>query len=78
MIRRRAVAAGIAASMVVLPVLASPQDEGEPPLETFFGRVDVDVVEVTLWVADDEGRPVPGLRRQDFEVLEDGDRKSVV
>lgn len=73
MIRRCFAAVGIAASMVVLPVLASQQDESEPPLETFFGRVDVDVVEVTTWVTDEEGRPVHGLRRQDFEILEDGE-----
>lgn len=72
MIRRCVAAVGIVASMLVLPVLASPQDEGGPPLETFFGRVDVDVVEVTTWVTDEEGRPVHGLRRQDFEILEDG------
>lgn len=42
------------------------------PLESFFGRVDVDVVEVTVWVADKQGNPVHGLGPDDFQVFEDG------
>ncbi|MGH9380068.1 MAG: VWA domain-containing protein [Thermoanaerobaculia bacterium] len=68
---KRGVAAAILGCLAMFPALAV-QEEAAPPLETFFGRVDVDVVEVTVWVTDKDGQPVRGLQRQDFEVLEDG------
>lgn len=40
--------------------------------ETFTDRIEVSVVNLEVVVTDRKGRPVPGLRREDFEVLEDG------
>ena len=37
----------------------------------------VDVVTVTATVVDGEGRPVPGLPREAFEVYEDGERQTI-
>src|SRR5215217_7808853 len=43
------------------------QAAGQPPFRTGIDLVEVDVV-----VSDKQGRPVRGLTRDDFEVLEDG------
>ncbi|HEV7517484.1 MAG TPA: VWA domain-containing protein [Thermoanaerobaculia bacterium] len=40
--------------------------------ETFFESVDVQVVNVDVYVADKSGKRVPGLKREDFELYEDG------
>jgi VWFA-related protein len=39
---------------------------------TYFESIDVDVVSVEVFVTDKRGNPIPGLRPQDFTVLEDG------
>ncbi len=39
----------------------------------FVEVVDVDVVNVDVWVTDADGKPVNGLDRDDFEVLQDGE-----
>ncbi|HEX2251681.1 MAG TPA: VWA domain-containing protein [Thermoanaerobaculia bacterium] len=49
----------------------APADE-ESPRDVFFEAVDVEVVNVEVYVTDREGRRVAGLGRDDFEVLEDG------
>lgn len=46
-----------------------PPDE---PLESFGERVEVEVVEVEVRVLDRKGRPVTGLPRDRFRLLEDG------
>jgi VWFA-related protein len=43
-----------------------------PPLSTFFAPLDVPLVSVDVYVADRQGRPVPGLGIDDFHLLEDG------
>jgi len=40
--------------------------------ETFFESIDVQVVNLEVFVTDRQGRRVSGLARDDFEVLEDG------
>ncbi len=40
--------------------------------ELFFERIDVDVVNVEVWVTDHRGNRVTGLTPDDFEVFEDG------
>ncbi|HYX25891.1 MAG TPA: VWA domain-containing protein [Thermoanaerobaculia bacterium] len=63
------VMAGFAALLLV-PVLAGAQ---APAAGTVFsGRIDVTVAEVEVFVSDRDGRPVPGLTRDDFRVVEDG------
>ncbi len=44
----------------------------EVPLESFVDRVDVNVVNVEVFVTDRRGRRVTGLGREDFELYEDG------
>jgi VWFA-related protein len=53
------------------PVWAEPP---APPQEGFGEAVDVNVVNVEVYVTDKSGRPVTGLRREDFELLQDGKR----
>jgi VWFA-related protein len=48
---------------------AQPQVEAPPPL---VEKIDVSVVNVDVTVTDRRGQPVPGLSRNDFEILEDG------
>lgn len=43
------------------------------PDETFVDTIDVQVVEVDAVVTDRRGRPVSGLKREDFELLVDGE-----
>jgi VWFA-related protein len=42
------------------------------PVETFAESVDVSVVNVEVYVTDREGKRVQGLKREDFELSEDG------
>lgn len=57
-----------------LPVCAQTQ-EG---FSNHFGeKVDVNVVNVDVFVTDKAGNPVPGLQQSDFEILEDGKRVEV-
>lgn len=44
-----------------------------PARERFFDRVDVNVVNVEVYVTDKQGAPVSGLTREDFELFVDGD-----
>ncbi len=44
----------------------------EPPLSTFFAPLDVPLVSVDVYVADRQGRPIPGLDIDDFHLFEDG------
>jgi len=55
--------------------VAASQGPGEKGL--FGPPVDVTLVEVAVVVEDREGRPVSGLRRQDFQVFLDGDEVPV-
>jgi len=46
------------------------QETTSPP--TFFESVEVDVVNIEVFVADKDGRPVHGLTKDDFELVVDG------
>ena len=50
------------------------QDPAQPddPFETVFESVDVEVVNVDVWVTDKQGNPVLDLQPEDFEVSRDG------
>jgi VWFA-related protein len=45
-----------------------PGDAGEPAL--FFETLDVNVINVDVYVTDKDGKAVTGLKREDFEILE--------
>jgi len=72
---------GILAAALALPAAtAGVVGAGDPswafsPASTgraFFEPVEVPLVDLQVFVADHDGRPVPGLTVGDFEVLEDG------
>jgi len=56
---------------VLVSTLAAGQPSSEPP--SFSEVVDVQLVNVEVWVSDGRGRPVTGLGPDDFEVREDGE-----
>src|SRR5688572_28565249 len=47
----------------------------DPPVPTF--RAEVEYVEVDVLVADQEGRFVPSLRKEDFQIFEDGKPQTI-
>ncbi len=51
------------------PVAAQPDD---PPPSVFTELIQVEVVNVDVWVTDKRGRRIEGLERDDFELLVDG------
>jgi VWFA-related protein len=56
-----------------LPLAAQKPAAPKPAApETFGEAIDVSVVNVDVFVTDKKGKPVGGLRKEDFEVLEDG------
>ncbi len=69
--RRRSIA--LLLSSLSLPCLAAGLSAAEPPSgEVFSESIDVDVVNVDVFVADRSGKPVDGLGRDDFELRVDG------
>ncbi|MFL6258294.1 MAG: VWA domain-containing protein [Thermoanaerobaculia bacterium] len=59
--------------LAALLLLAAPAFAAAPPNAPSFGAtVDVDVVNVDVFVTDKDGRRVTGLKKGDFELQEDG------
>jgi VWFA-related protein len=53
--------------------LASPLSAQEPAEEETFSEViEVSVVNLDVFVSDKKGKPLAGLRQEDFQILEDG------
>lgn len=74
----------LAAVLVVLALLWPPgagfaqeAREAEQPPEVFIDTVDVNVVNVEVYVTDRDGNPVTGLTADDFEVYENGRRMAL-
>ncbi len=64
-----------AIALLLLPLLLfSPTAWPDVPKtnESFFESIDIDVVNVEVYVTGRDGRPVPNLARGDFQLLEDG------
>ena len=59
--------------VALLLSLAGSATLGAQPNQPFVDSVDVQVVEVDVVVTDGKGRPVQGLKRQDFELHVDGE-----
>ena len=55
------------------PAPADAQEGSPPPAAPFVERIDVNVVNVEVFVVDRQGRRVTGLTRDDFELLHDGE-----
>jgi VWFA-related protein len=68
-----------------LPTARAQQTEAPPPPapapfeigEDEVLKIDTDMVLVEVTVTDARGRPVPGLRAEDFKLYEDGERRPV-
>lgn len=59
----------LAAALLAGPALAQETQGSDP---TFFESIDVNVVNVEVYVTDKDGKRVHGLTRNDFQVFEDG------
>ncbi|MEM9594658.1 MAG: VWA domain-containing protein [Acidobacteriota bacterium] len=62
-----------AACLALLWAWGSPAVVVEAAEDTFSEAVNVELVNVEVWVTDAEGRHVPGLQASDFRILQDGD-----
>jgi VWFA-related protein len=67
-----------ALAFTALTAVAAALPAQAPPPSPFGERVDVNIVNVEVWVTDKDGNPVNGLQRSDFEVREDGKPLPVV
>jgi VWFA-related protein len=63
--------------LIIASIVAAVASTGAQSQEGFRFRSGVDLVNVTVTVTDDDGRFVPGLRREDFSVYEDGKLQEV-
>jgi VWFA-related protein len=63
----------IACSALICPLLQAQ----ESTVGVFFEPLEVPLVSFEVYVFDREGRPIPGLTVNDFEVYEDGDRVEI-
>ena len=67
----------IVAAVLIAGAGARAQQSQSKPEPGFVFRTSVDLISVTATVTDLQGRFVPGLRREDFEVYEDGKRQTI-
>jgi VWFA-related protein len=56
----------------VIVVAGAEAQWGDRPQATFFAPVEVPLVSVEVYVSGRDGRPIPGLTLEDFEIFEDG------
>ena len=70
----RAFAAVLAVAMATSLLLAQEEVAEEPGTDegTFAESIDVNVVNVDVYVTDKKGNPIRGLKAEDFELYEDG------
>jgi len=64
-------AAGIVLALLLLPAVPLRAQE-QTPEESFAEAIEVSIVNLDVFVTDKKGQPVSGLRREDFEIYEDG------
>lgn len=74
--RRSAASLAVLFAAVLAASPGSPasarQDPADPPTAAFVDTVQVNVVNVDVYVTDRRGEPVTGLTADDFEIFEDG------
>jgi VWFA-related protein len=66
-----------ACAAVVVQAGRAPAPQERPAGQGFSFRTGVELVNVTVTVTDDQGRFVSGLRADDFEVFENGERQRI-
>ncbi|HEX3131191.1 MAG TPA: VWA domain-containing protein [Thermoanaerobaculia bacterium] len=62
----------IALGLFLLAARIAGAQEAPPVEESFSDQIEVSLVNLEVIVADKSGKPIPDLRKEDFEVLEDG------
>src|SRR5712692_9273652 len=67
----------LAITVVVAGMIGSAAAQRTGPLPTITAQVEVHVVNVDVSVTDANGNPIPGLSKDDFEILEDGHPQKV-
>ena len=73
----RSLAAGALLAAVLAPCPVRAQDDGSVSADGddfFLDSVDVEIVNVDVWVTDKDGKPIDGLKPENFEVFRSGDR----
>jgi len=68
-------AAAVLAFALAAPAQVPPPPQDDQPVETF--KVSVDVVNVFFNVKDGHGALIPGLHKEDFQILEDGGPQTI-
>lgn len=78
--RRNTLSPALCLLIALLPIFALPAGvraqstaEEEASSSDFFETVDVEIVNVDVWVTDKDGRPVTGLTQEDFLVYRNGE-----
>ncbi len=74
---RRLVLCWATALLPAAAALGVPALSAQQPISEFLDTIEVRVVNVDVVVLDRDGRSLPGLTREDFELLEDGKREQV-
>lgn len=67
----------VLAAVLAFTPSAEPRGQERPTGQGFSFRSGVNLINVTATVTDDQGRFVPGLRAEDFEVYEDGQLQTI-
>jgi len=77
-IKHTAPLAALATVCLLTPPAASLSAQTAPAEKSFGEQVEVNVVNVEVYATDADGRPVNGLQRGDFTLLEDGKPMQIV
>ena len=70
-------------ALVTLSILGAGVAQGqegqaaEGQMSEFFEAIDVNIVNVEVFVTDKQGNPIPGLTKDDFSLLEDGEEREI-
>ena len=72
----RIFAAAMLAALAILPATAQQQTAQQQP-QPFGEVIDVRVINVDVVVTDRKGNPITGLKREDFEIFENGVPKAI-
>src|SRR4051794_31938448 len=67
---RKPIATALIAVLTALPAIA--QQQPAPDLQQFGAVIDVRIINVDVVVTDRKGVPVKGLKKEDFELYENG------
>ena len=69
--------AGLAAALLAFPLFAQQTAPPAAPAPSFGETIEVRVINVDVMVTDKNGKPVPGLTKDDFELYENGKKLDI-